>query len=1203
MKSINAAIEGSTTKDVIAAVVNVLNRAQVLPYHIVHIEHCCDCEHHAMSTWHIPGSYEKKCDEIRRMIRSYLPPTIVFSNKIAAVSDGTVNRTKDNMARIGALEVTVRPYYSHMTQLLFSKLARKELPQATEIVDYLSALVSPDTMYYTRRRHLRVQLYSAYNKKPVEKGKVSLYRVAVSTYTDQELEGECTLDDTRRHDMSLQQPRPPGAPQEEQEELLAAASSFPRSVVQSGKARPMSAGSACRPASAGGNSSSRQGSPLKPDTARATDSPAAAVAPAAAHQKGLPPKASAAASASAGAAKKTSFTTELLDSAATQDALFRHSEAFFRVRSWSQVDVDQWFRSLGVSEEAIAEAHYSGVEDGASLIALANKISFRKWGIRGRLVLMKLEASLSALKQPVEGYDPTIIGAFPSDGQQKVGFSKSVPRHKTREHRKGERFQRTSRFFELVSIRDLDKTGSVSFDVDVSGPFIVHVASPTVHLHSSPVFSFGTDMEYVYAAALKPVIVPVAFRVVLEDDEVHAKMLQGVPFATHGILISVVNIGSGRRHVALANFEDIVVENLVPPVGSPTISADTTAAPPTDVVVKRSPGKLKRYNSVVDLISEKNSGGKDAVATAMNMKMSGAQGAAVTHSGKLRKSKVASKKLKQNVIVTIAWLPVGRYFSEVDGSTFAISDQIAETSYAQCFSSRDSAIEMQYSPRASSERFFFGGQYSELQSIKAHKRIINRSIRGFQMIYRRYKKTFLYDKMIAYMVMKRAAHNFCNWAREKVRMNKIIKVQAFMRMATIRRQYRVFWKCAVFIQVRIRILLARRARKRRAAALHTLVCAISSWAYRWRRQRFLAARKIQTAFRRYAAERLRALMLIAKRCRKRFLKFMAHIKAKVRMAQVVKMTRKAEQMERELMSDEDNHMRLHVKWCKEQERIRLKEKIARIERRRALAASRIQGLLRGVRYRRRLGDGTRAVIRLQVLIVVILYMLFSSSQYKCLFVCVQRILRLRIYESQMYSSRQKYIPGLSSLLKHPQLLGGVKLLLGIYNPDHVTPPSSSAEHRSREARRDRARDSPLSSSRKRLARQQTRAESWQSESELAESEPEEEEGGGDSEVSQREPGASTPLPLSARSQSVDQGAASPPAWRGSPLTSSSSRKALPPLCQQDRGKLGSGELRSLSPQNSSAEPEPPEPEPGPSEPAVKLDQPATKLQSLFRMKK
>ena len=94
MKSLNIPIPGCATKDLITHVVHTMKAAYVLPYHVSHIEHCCDCEYHAMSTWHIPGSYEHKCNEIIQSMRGYLPPMFIFSNKIRA-EDKNLKRTKN----------------------------------------------------------------------------------------------------------------------------------------------------------------------------------------------------------------------------------------------------------------------------------------------------------------------------------------------------------------------------------------------------------------------------------------------------------------------------------------------------------------------------------------------------------------------------------------------------------------------------------------------------------------------------------------------------------------------------------------------------------------------------------------------------------------------------------------------------------------------------------------------------------------------------------------------------------------------------------------------------------------------------------------------------------------------------------------------------------------------------------------------------
>ena len=57
-----------------------LARSRILPYHLIHVEHCSNCELHQATTRHVPGSYEEAYEEFRTTFKQTLPPSLLFSN-------------------------------------------------------------------------------------------------------------------------------------------------------------------------------------------------------------------------------------------------------------------------------------------------------------------------------------------------------------------------------------------------------------------------------------------------------------------------------------------------------------------------------------------------------------------------------------------------------------------------------------------------------------------------------------------------------------------------------------------------------------------------------------------------------------------------------------------------------------------------------------------------------------------------------------------------------------------------------------------------------------------------------------------------------------------------------------------------------------------------------------------------------------------
>lgn len=904
-------LEGVKTSDLIGGVFRGMCLARVLPYHIVHIEHCCDCVSHAMTTWHIPGSYEKRCSEVKKNIRECAPPSLIYSNVLSR-PPGDERKTTDGMARIGAFEVVVRPYFSSLSFRIFSKLNQKVLPQASDVSGVCSSVLLPERLIYTRKRVVNVFLIDSYYKALVKDAELVLFKVKTHHRTTEEsLESYSGLKEIRN--VSSHKNSAVTSTKPSEENLHETAIPPPRSIVVCGRSRPFSAGS-----------NRKHGTSTKsPSRERSMGDVLAA--------KRLPPKKN----SSEEKEKKPTFTEELMKSEAIQDCIFRHSLAFYRVRCWSQHEVDQWMKSHGMTEQAIVNAHASGVEDGASLLALANKVTLRKWGVRAQLTLKKLDISLSAIRENLPIYDPCIIEGLPEDGQERKGFSRASPDFVSRGFRSD---------FEQVAVSTVSRDGYAQFDISVAGTYILLATSPRTVTFCSHAFTCGLDMKYSYSALLKPITVPVYFRVLMEDGD--TTLFDGVPFASTGLLYSVVNMTCGKRHIGFANIEDIIEDD--------TVTAAASISP-----------KLQRFNSIVKLFTSIPTTG--AISRSQS---TGAISSSTTGNSKpfaRAKRKNEPKKSGRRVIVSLIWLPVGQYYSEVDGSVFSVSDSrhlnfIRETSPRDLVEALPSAQETTVK-----ERLVFGGEVNQRAVIKCHRRLIKSSIRGFQMIYRRYKKTFLFDKMRAYMVMRRGARNFCDWARQAVRKRKVIKLQSWLRMRRDYHNYRTYWTSIVLIQSRLRVFLAQLLIKKLRKAQMILYVAMIHWYARCKRKRYNAAVSIQLMYRLAAARKKKDRLIFAQRCKRLFVRYIRRIKTKIRLANAAKLARRREYGECLAMAYEEEHAAKHLLWVKAEQRKLIELRLEAIALRKFAAATKLQAIIvRGPLLRMRMQKRENAIVRLQV---------------------------------------------------------------------------------------------------------------------------------------------------------------------------------------------------------------------------------------------
>lgn len=156
---------------VLEGVLRLLSDKLVMPYHVLHVEHCFDCQAHQLTTRHVPGSYEKAFEDLRDELKRHLPPTLIYSNL----------RLVMKAPRVGSFEVAVRPFGSSKSLVVYSKLRKKSFPKPNEIIEELSCLLLPEVIHFSSVTPvLDVLVFDAYSKKPIEGAHVYLTRISTT---------------------------------------------------------------------------------------------------------------------------------------------------------------------------------------------------------------------------------------------------------------------------------------------------------------------------------------------------------------------------------------------------------------------------------------------------------------------------------------------------------------------------------------------------------------------------------------------------------------------------------------------------------------------------------------------------------------------------------------------------------------------------------------------------------------------------------------------------------------------------------------------------------------------------------------------------------------------------------------------------------------------------------------------------------------
>ena len=194
--AVSRVLPGNNLVSRIPFLVASMRRQAVVPYKLLHIEHCCNCEKHTMGTWHVPGSYENLASKVTKSITEELPSTLVLCNahrpQKTALPNGKnlpgatdcreVSREAEQSPRpprLGAFEVVLQEYGSGHRTLVYSKISSKGFPSITAVVEAVAQLCRPRKFRLRSPKSVSVDLWDSYYSSPVKGAIVQLIRIAI----------------------------------------------------------------------------------------------------------------------------------------------------------------------------------------------------------------------------------------------------------------------------------------------------------------------------------------------------------------------------------------------------------------------------------------------------------------------------------------------------------------------------------------------------------------------------------------------------------------------------------------------------------------------------------------------------------------------------------------------------------------------------------------------------------------------------------------------------------------------------------------------------------------------------------------------------------------------------------------------------------------------------------------------------------------
>ena len=914
MKGVQETFEGILPHVVARNALRVMKNAFVVPVHHINVEHCMNCDKHKSTTWHVPGSYEKRFEDLAAAIQTSLPPCIVTSNKFTT--------GKDKIPRIGSFDITVRPFFSSITQLMHSKVISKQFPTPNKLVADLATLLLPEKITFKGVHTLELHVYDGYNRIPLKGVNVKLYRVEIIPSKKGSLTG------------TLEEWQGKRIPEEKTPEVKRH-SAINNWILPSRKAE-------------------RQAEEESTEK-----------------HKGLPqiPRDSVAYKKKRDLGK--GFTALMLESKSLPAARMRHSKSFFNVRTWRKEEVARWIKSYGLPDEVVQAAAFDGAVDGPSFLSIANADAFQRWGIKSRIKLGQMQKSLDELKQEhtgnmVTSYDPytyneLLEGAADRHAPSPLYSEPANPR---------ESMHIEDVTYHVIGSKKTGSRGLCFMNVDLLGSYILRIESALFSSYCSHVFQINAAGHSAFCASLNPKIGLVKFRVAMENG-INEEIFEGADES--GILISMVNLHNGKRHIAVVKIDQ--------PERSTTHEEKESLWE-----------KNKRlHSSQGNLVSDRkvNTGDKNSSphpkrtiqrqSSAGTLLMNNLLNRKSAHSGRsrasvLEKNTSANKSMMESTkILTFyctgeIYLPVGKYYSEVDGAVFSVEAMQDDTCSDETWSnmSREYLHEDDSRNIEASSTSADYIDYTEAQTRKCHRRIVMSSVRAFQKIYRRYKKNFLRDNIWAYLTLKRSFRVVLKRIRATIATRHAVRIQRHYRMWSTRRKYLAQKEKAIVCASIMRRYIARKLSHKVFCSTQLIKKFVRGWLRRRALRRYNAALAIQLLFRRVIARTAYVNKLFERRLKKRARRYVAYVRKQILLRKEVQDELHREHMERLSMDGEYQWMIDYLREKDEYEKRAIRQKVQQLEKKLSKKATIVQKHARGFGYRIKLMRITKSVIVLQV---------------------------------------------------------------------------------------------------------------------------------------------------------------------------------------------------------------------------------------------
>lgn len=901
IKHLNETMDGVNPRDITAGVLEALKRKYVVPWHMVHVEHCINCEDHSMTTWHIPGSYNQTFLELKKTMRQLLPASLIFHNM----------KTITPKPRCGSFEIVVHPYQSNIGQCVFSKLSARSAPNLNKIIQSLSNLILYEKVKFSGFHSVEIHVYDNYSRKKIYRANVTLYKVNVNLTIDQDIES--ILD-------------APGSVEEKpKKESDDTPVTTPATLFQPEK-----------------KIKEKKVTPAK---------------------KGLP----SVKHESRKKAEKPDAPSHILQSTDVKDAEFRHSSAYYRVRNWGKDDVTAWFRSYDVNDSVISNALNAGVCDGVALITSGNAQTLQQWGVRNRIVLQQMLQSLEFLR----GRDSD---KYITDDHI-IESAAVMPEASTSSVR-----------LEFIAKKETNHDGIAVMAVNTSGLYMYHIESPLCAPYYSHAFHISSAGSSASCVSVNPKFGKVHFIITLDSD--NSDITDSDLYSDGGVLISVVNFYSVRRHLVFvkSNTEctkeeamriltgketkpaeekkgDFLPENLeqrIADTPEPTVESADASSP---VVVNRRdtrfterPAPLKRATTVGGMLfGEMQARGNRQTLIRTNSK---------NVSAAVNKMKAAGPEIREQnyrVLYTTVWLPVGKYYSEVDGGVF----EVKQGSHQK--------VELPFSSAQIQDTCAFQNEGDALiltcheeQSIKCHRRLVLKSVKAFQKIYRRYKKSFLMDYMWAYMVLRRGFRKVIARIRHTIRCRHATTVQSWIRMARARHAFVQTKRRVLRAQTFARVWTARRKLKKMAEVRKRIQKNMVKWFVNHKKYKRNCIVMIQCFFRVCKANKVLKYLRLQKRIDRVILKWIRKVKYQLEVKRYWEYIAYLEACERYYMEVEELYM-INFLYAEKEQNRRIAEELAqRFEMKRNCMCVIIQKYVRRFIVKTKLARAEKQIRHLQV---------------------------------------------------------------------------------------------------------------------------------------------------------------------------------------------------------------------------------------------